>query len=69
MLDNDKKNDPRYSGKYIIHAITYTIGVNQYGYSMFNNMKLIRDGALIDGRFYNDQYTTGGIKIPAIGDR
>lgn len=69
LQDNDKKNDPRYSGKYIIHAITYTIGVNQYGYSMFNNMKLIRDGALIDGRFYNDQYTTGGIKIPAIGDR
>lgn len=66
LQDSNKKTDPRYSGKYIIHSITYTIGLNQYGYSMYNNMRLIRDGGLVDGKFYNDQYTTGGIKIPAI---
>lgn len=66
LQDPDKNEDPRYSGKYIIHSITYTIGVEQHGYMMYNNMRIIRNGTLVGSDFYNNQYTLGDIKIPSI---
>jgi len=66
LQDPDKKEDPRYSGKYIIHAITYSIATEQHGYMMYNNMRVIRNGTLTGTDFYNNQYTIGDIKIPSI---
>lgn len=70
QLENfNKKPDPRYSGKYIIHTITHEIGINQHGYTMLNNMVLIRDGTLRDVRYYDKQYTVGEIAIDALAKR
>lgn len=66
LYNDNKKEDPRYSGKYIIHSITYDIGINQHGYTMFNNILLIRDGSLRTLEFYNKQYTLGDIDIEAV---
>ena len=69
-LDNEnKKEDPRYSGTYIIHSISYEIGIDEHGYTMFNNMLLIREGALRNADHYNKQYTTNEVKISAVVSR
>jgi hypothetical protein len=66
-LDNTSKGeDPRYSGKYVIHSITYSIGIDQAGYMMYNNMVLVRDGAIRSVEFYNNQYSIDDIDIDAI---
>lgn len=70
QLQNENKSlDPRYSGKYLIHTITYEIGVDPHGYTMYNNMMLMRDGMLRNLEFYNKQYTTGDIAIDAIAKK
>lgn len=69
LQNENKKEDPRYSGKYIIHTITYEISVVQTGYLMYNNMLLIREGALRNTDFYNKQYTTDDIKFNIVSSR
>lgn len=69
LQNQNKKPDPRYSGKYIIHTITHEIGVDQHGHTMLNNIVLIRDGTLRDVRYYDKQYTIGEIAIDAIAKR
>lgn len=69
LQNQNKKPDPRYSGKYLIHTITHEIGIDQHGYTMFNNIVLVREGALRDVNYYNKQYTTGDIAIDAISKR
>ncbi len=66
--DTEKKADPRYSGKYLIHSITYSIGLDKHGFTMLNNLMLVRDGVLRNVDFYDKQYVTGDIKIPAFNN-
>jgi len=69
--DNEKGLDARYSGKYIVFAITYSLGTYAGGMQMFNNMYLVNDGAFRQANYYNQLYrdTNPDIAIPALTDR
>lgn len=69
LQNQNKKPDPRYSGKYLIHTITHEIGIDQHGYTMLNNIVLIREGTLRDVKYYDKQYTTGDIALDAIAKK
>lgn len=69
--DGDKGLDARYSGKYIVFAITYNLGTDSGGMQMFNNLFLVNDGAFRQANYYNQLYrdSNPSIAIPALTDR
>lgn len=66
--DTEKHLDARYSGKYIIFAMTRSLGVSAGGMQMFNNMLIVNDGAFRQANFYNQLYRDSNpvITIPAL---
>lgn len=69
--DSEKGLDNRYSGKYIIFALTLSLGTTTGGMEMYNNMYLVNDGAFRQAEYYNRLYseTDPSISIPAMADR
>lgn len=71
VSDGTKGLDHRYSGKYVVFAITMSLGTTTGGMEMYNNMLLVNDGAFRQASYYNKLYadSTPSITIPALTDR